>query len=445
MSKASLIDAFNIERKDLKLSSISDYEIFQDKRLLDDLRTRIIENLIDKDIPEDKKINEFINEEIDNVIEGYDLSNLERSHLFNLIENEINGFGPLTELLEDKNITEIMVNSPKEIYIEIDGQLIKDESVSFINDDHIIRTIERLIEPLGRTIDAANPMVDSRLLDGSRINAVIPPLSTKGPVITIRKFKETMTSIDDLIRIGSLTPYMARFLESAVKGKLNIIVCGGTGSGKTTLLNILSSFINNHERILTIEDAAELHLRQEHVISLETRVTNYDNDGEITIRDLVRNSLRMRPDRIIVGEVRGKEAFDMLQAMNTGHDGSLTTLHANGASDALNRLETMVLMSGLDIPIKAIREYIISAIDLVVNIERMNDGKRKITSISEIEGFYEDRIKLKEIFKFNQKGLTDNGEVDGEFILFKTTPQVYKKIISHGINDIDDIFEKNKK
>ncbi len=445
MSKASLIDAFNIERKDLKLSSISDYEIFQDKRLLDDLRTRIIENLIDKDIPEDKKINEFINEEIDNVIEGYDLSNLERSHLFNLIENEINGFGPLTELLEDKNITEIMVNSPKEIYIEIDGQLIKDESVSFINDDHIIRTIERLIEPLGRTIDAANPMVDSRLLDGSRINAVIPPLSTKGPVITIRKFKETMTSIDDLIRIGSLTPYMARFLEAAVKGKLNIIVCGGTGSGKTTLLNILSSFINNHERILTIEDAAELHLRQEHVISLETRVTNYDNDGEITIRDLVRNSLRMRPDRIIVGEVRGKEAFDMLQAMNTGHDGSLTTLHANGASDALNRLETMVLMSGLDIPIKAIREYIISAIDLVVNIERMNDGKRKITSISEIEGFYEDRIKLKEIFKFNQKGLTDNGEVDGEFILFKTTPQVYKKIISHGINDIDDIFEKNKK
>lgn len=442
LNKVSLIDAFNIERKAPKIASISDYEIFPDKKLLDSLRTTIVERLIDKEIPEDKVLNEFINEEVETAIEGYDLTNLERSHLFNLIDNEINGYGPLTELLEDKNITEIMVNNPDEIYIEIDGQLIKDESVSFINDEHIVRTIERLIEPLGRTIDAANPMVDSRLLDGSRINAVIPPLSTKGPVITIRKFKETMTSIEDLIRIGSLTPYMARFLEAAVKGKLNIIVCGGTGSGKTTLLNILGRFISSQERIITIEDAAELHLHQEHVISLETRVTNYDSDSEVTIRDLVRNSLRMRPDRIIVGEVRGKEAFDMLQAMNTGHDGSLTTLHANGASDALNRLETMVLMSGLDIPIKAIREYITSAIDLVVNIERMNDGKRKITSISEIDGFEEDHIKLKEIFKFNQKGLTENGEVDGEFILYKTTPKVYKKMVSHGINSIDDIFKK---
>lgn len=445
MSKTSLIDAFNIERKAPKIHSLSDYEIFPDKKLLDELRTTIVENLIDKDIPEDKVLNEFINEEIDSAIEGYDLSNLERNHLYNLIDNEINGYGPLTEILEDKNITEIMVNGPDEIYIEMDGNIIKDESVSFINDEHIVRTIERLIEPLGRTIDTANPMVDSRLLDGSRINAVIPPLSTKGPVITIRKFKETMTSIDDLIRIGTLTPYMARFLEASVKGKLNIIVCGGTGSGKTTLLNILSSFIHPQERIITIEDAAELHLRQNHVISLETRVTNYDNDSEITIRDLVRNSLRMRPDRILVGEVRGKEAFDMLQAMNTGHDGSLTTLHANGAQDALNRLETMVLMSGLDIPIKAIREYITSAIDLVVNIERMNDGKRKITSISEIDGFVEDKIKLKEIFKFNQKGLTENGEVDGEFILYKTIPKVYKKLISRGINDLEDIFSKESK
>ena len=439
-NKTSLIDVFNIERKSPKIESVTDYEIFADKKLLDDLRTKIVENLIDKEIPEDKVLNEFINEEIDSAIEGYDLSNLERSHLYNLIDNEINGYGPITELLSDKNITEIMVNSPNEIYIEIDGQLIKDESISFINDEHIVRTIQRLIEPLGRTIDAANPMVDSRLQDGSRINAVIPPLSTRGPVITIRKFKETMANIEDLIRIGSLTPYMARFLEASVKGKLNIIVCGGTGSGKTTLLNILSSFINTHERIITIEDAAELHLHQEHVISLETRVTNYDSDGEVTIRDLVKNSLRMRPDRIIVGEVRGKEAFDMLQAMNTGHDGSLTTLHANGAQDALNRLETMVLMSGLDIPIKAIREYIASAIDLVVNIERMNDGKRKVTSISELAGFEEDRIKLKEIFKFTQKGLTETGAVDGEFLMYKTMPKVYKKISAHGITDIDDIW-----
>lgn len=445
MPKTSLIDAFNIERKMPKNAIYSDYEIFRDKKLLDDLRTRIVENLIDKEIPEDKILNEFINEEIDATIEGYDLSNLERSHLFNLIDNEINGFGPITELLEDKNITEIMVNSPNEIYIEIDGQLIKDESVSFINDEHILRTIERLIEPLGRTIDASNPMVDSRLQDGSRINAVIPPLSTRGPVITIRKFKETMTNIEDLIRVGTMTPYMARFLEAAVKAKLNIIVCGGTGSGKTTLLNILSNFISSQERIITIEDAAELHLRQEHVIALETRITNYDSDGEVTIRDLVRNSLRMRPDRIIVGECRGSEAFDMLQAMNTGHDGSLTTLHANGPLDALNRLETMILMSGLDIPIKAIREYIVSAIDIVVNIERMNDGKRKVTSICELEGLDVDHIKLKEIFKFNQLGLTESGSVDGEFILYKTIPQVYKKMISRGIHDLEDIFSKMSK
>lgn len=441
MSKTSLIEAFNIERKKPKFNDVSDYEVFPDKKLLDELRVKIVENLIDQEIPEDKLLQQFINDEIDKSIEGYDLTNLERSHLYNLIDNEINGYGPLTELLEDKNITEIMVNSPKEIYIEIDGQLIKDESVSFINDEHIIRTIERMIGPMGRTIDATNPMVDSRIKDGSRINAVIPPLSTKGPIITIRKFKKEMTSADDMIRIGSMTPYMATFLEAAVKGKCNIIICGGTGSGKTTLLNILSSFIPDNERIITIEDAAELKLEKEHVISLETRVTNYDNEGEITIRDLVINALRMRPDRIIVGEVRGKEAFDMLQAMNTGHEGSLTTLHANGAKDALNRLETMVLMSGLDIPIKAIREYIVSAIDLVVNIERMNDGKRKVTSICELESFHDGDINLKEIFAFHQKGLTDNGEVDGEYILYdKEVPKVYKKIASRGITEIDEMF-----
>lgn len=442
MSKSSLLDAFNIERKSMSNAIYSDYEVFPDKKLLDDLRTNIVENLIDKEIPEDKNLSEFINEEIDTVTEGYDLTNTERNHLYHLIDNEINGYGPITELLEDKNISEIMVNSPNEIYIEIDGQLIKDESVSFIDDEHIVRTIERLIEPLGRTIDTSNPMVDSRLSDGSRINAVIPPLSTKGPVLTIRKFKSNMTNIEDFIRMGSLTPYMARFLEAAVKGKLNIIVCGGTGSGKTTLLNILSSFIGSHERIITIEDAAELHLHQRHVISLETRITNYESNNEVTIRDLVRNSLRMRPDRIIVGEVRGKEAFDMLQAMNTGHDGSLTTLHANGSIDALNRLETMILMSGLDIPIKAIREYITNAIDIVVNIERMNDGKRKVTSICELEGFQEDRIKLKEIFKFNQLGITESGSVEGEFVLYKNIPRVYKKLISRGLNDLEDIFGK---
>lgn len=446
MKKTSLLEAFNIERKVKELDNLNDYDIFPDKKLLDELRTRIVENLIDKEIPEDKLLKQFINDEIDETIEGYDLTNLERAHLYNLIDNEINGYGPLTELLEDQNITEIMVNSPKEIYIEMDGQIIKDESVSFINDEHIVRTIQRLIGPIGRTIDASNPMVDSRLEDGSRINAVIPPLSTKGPVITIRKFKEEMTHVEDMIRIGSMTPYMATFLDAAVRGKCNILICGGTGSGKTTLLNILSGFISNDERIITIEDAAELRLNQKHVISLETRVTNYDSDREITIRDLVINSLRMRPDRIIVGEVRGKEAFDMLQAMNTGHEGSMTTLHANGPKDALNRLETMVLMSGIDIPIKAVREYMVNAIDLIVNIDRMSDGKRKVTSICELNGMKEDEIILSEIFAFRQKGLTSKKEVDGEYILYdKIIPNVYDKIASRGIRDIDFMFHFDKK
>lgn len=440
--KNSLYEAFDIQRKTTNMHNVSDYDIFPDKKLLDTLRTKIIENIIDKDIPEDKSLTEFINDSINNSIMGYDLTHLERSHLYNLIDNEINGYGPLTELLKDKNITEIMVNSPEEIYIEIDGQLIKDEGISFIDKKHIIRTIRRLIEPLGRTIDVANPMVDCRLLDGSRINAVIPPLSPKGPVITIRKFKDSMASVEDLIRIGALTPYMARFLEAAVQGKLNIIVCGGTGSGKTTLLNILSGFIQENERIITIEDEAELKLKQNHVISLETRTINDKNKNEITIRDLVIHSLHMRPDRIIVGEVRGKEAFDMLQAMNTGHEGSITTLHANSCEDALNRLETMILMSGIKLPIKSIREYILNAIDLVVNIERMSDGKRKITSICEITGFKEETLELSKIFEFKQMGLTQTNEVDGEYILYGNVPNVYKKIVNRGIHSIDDIFEK---
>ena len=441
MKKISLSDAFDINRTARSEVPVTDYEIFKDKELLDELRTKIIENLIDTEIPASASLNEYINAEIDRSIEGYDLSNLERSHIYNLIDNEINGYGPLTELLKDKNITEIMVNGPDEIYIEIDGRLIKDESVSFINNEHIIRTIQRMIQPLGRTIDASCPMVDSRLRYGSRINAVIPPLSLKGPVITIRKFKESVGSIDDLLRMGTMTPYMARFLESCVLGRLNIIVCGGTGSGKTTLLNILSSFISDRERIVTIEDAAELNLMQEHVIPLETRVMNYDREGEITIRDLVINALRMRPDRIIVGECRGKEAFDMLQAMNTGHDGSLTTMHANGPLDALNRLETMVLMSGLDIPIKAIREYIYNAIDLVVNIERLNDGRRKVVSISELEAMEDGDIVLRDIFAFKQEGLTDNGAVNGEFIRYDFIPKVLQKLRQKGIIDIEYIFE----
>lgn len=435
-----LTEAFEIKTNAINTPS-NDYETFKNKTLLNDLRNKIIQNIIDKKMNSKGSINDYIKDEIDRTIKNYDLSNIEISYLYNLIENEITGNGPITDLLKDDEITEIMVNGINEVYVEINGRIFKDESVSFINDDHIIRTIQRMIQPVGRTIDNSNPMVDARLKDGSRLNAVIPPLSINGPVLTIRKFKKNLRDIDELLRMGTLTPYMARFLEAAVKAKLNILVCGGTGSGKTTLLNVLSSFIEENERIVTIEDAAELNLEQEHVVSLETKVVNYEGKGGVGIRELVINSLRMRPDRIIVGEVRGSEAFDMLQAMNTGHDGSITTIHANSPSDALNRLETMVLMSGIEIPINAIRGYIESAIDIVVDINRMSDGKRKIVSICEVTGIKEDKIQLKEIFGFRQNSVTESGSVIGEFVMYKRIPQIYKKIKSKGINEIKDIFE----
>lgn len=441
MPKKSLVEVFDIAPKGESIKSLKDYDIFPDKKLLDSLRNKIITNLIDNNIPDDKLLEQYINDEIDETLVGYDLGTIERNHIFNLIQNEINGYGPITELLSDNSVTEIMVNGPDEIYVEIDGRIIRDDSVSFIDDNHIIRTIQRIVQPLGRTIDAANPMVDARLKDGSRLNAIIPPLSLKGPVLTIRKFSRNLDNIEDILRKGTMTIHMARFLEAAVKAKLNIIICGGTGTGKTSLLNILSSFIDDNERIITIEDAAELKLKQSHVISLETRLVNYEGSGEITIRDLVRNSLRMRPDRIIVGEVRGKEAFDMMQAMNTGHEGSLTTLHANSPEDALNRLETMLLMNDMDIPVSAVRGYIENAINLIVNIERLADGRRKVTSICEVVGMKDGNIKLKEIFAFKQKGVTKNNEVIGEFVMYKYTPKVYDKIKRAGITTLVDLFE----
>ena len=442
MNKKSLIDAFEVKPSSLKISNISDYEIFQDKELLDNLRTKIIQNLIDENIPEDKLLEQYINDEIDKSISGYDLDYLQRNYIYNLIQNEITGYGPITELLSDNSVTEIMVNAPDSIYVEVDGKIVREETVSFINDKHIIRTIQRIVQPLGRTIDAANPMVDARLRDGSRLNAIIPPLSLKGPVLTIRKFAKNLDSIEDLLVKGALTNDMAVFLEACVKAKLNIIISGGTGTGKTTLLNILSSFIGSEERIITIEDAAELKLKQNHVISLETRMTNYEGEGEVTIRDLVRNSLRMRPDRIIVGEVRGKEAFDMMQAMNTGHEGSITTLHANSPMDALNRLETMILMNEMAIPVGAVRGYIENAVDIVVQIDRLTDGRRKVTSISEVNGLSDGNIVVREIFGYVQTDTTDDGTVIGDFVKKRRTPNVYDKIKRRGINEIDRIFVK---
>ena len=435
----SLLNEFNVRKKELVVQDTNDYEVFPDKNKLEMLRTKIVQNLINNQIPSNVSLEQYINDEIDATLEDYDLSAAQRNYIFNLIQNEINGYGPLTDLLNNDTVTEIMVNGINDIYVEVDGKLVKDESISFINDNHIIRTIQRIVQPLGRTIDAVNPMVDARLRDGSRLNAIIPPLSLTGPVITIRKFSKKMNSIDDLLRMGTLTTYMAMFLEACVEAKLNIIISGGTGTGKTTLLNILSSFISDEERIITIEDAAELKLHQTHVISLETRMVNYEGEGEITIRDLVRNSLRMRPDRIIVGEVRGKEAFDMLQAMNTGHEGSITTLHANSPEDAVNRLETMMLMNDMELPVNAIRNYIEKAINIIIQIDRLPDGKRKISSISEIVGLKDEKVELKEIFAFKESGLSEQGEVRGEFILNKRIPKVYDRMKRKGIN-LKDIF-----
>lgn len=416
----------------------NEYNIFKDKSFLDDLRIKILEKLSDNHLYDDVN-KDVILEMIDDVTYGYEISNEERNYLFHLIDNEINGVGPLTELINDPNVTEIMVNGVSQVYIELDGVLRKDESVSFIDDNHILRTIDRLLEEDGKSVNTTHPMVDARLNDGSRINVVIPPLAPH-PTITIRKFRKTIADLDTLVGNGALTPYMARFLEASVKAKLNILVTGTTGAGKTTLLNILSNFIQDDERIVTIEEIRELNLNQSHVVSLETKNANFDGKGEVTVKDLVHNSLKMRPDRIIIGELLGGEAFYYLQALNTGHDGSLSTIHGNSAKDALSRLETLSLLSGVPISTEALREYIGNALDLVVNFSRMKDGKRKITNISEVIGVKNGEIEVKDIFTFKSDGLSDRGDVLGEFTLVKGKPGVLTKIQDQGIHDLDDMF-----
>jgi pilus assembly protein CpaF len=435
MSK--LLSEFNVHFGN-SYYEMNDYNVFKDKDLLDEFRFRILESISDNN-GTGKIETEEILKTIDDVTYGYELSKDERNYLYTLIDNEVNGNGPLTELLNDPLVTEIMVNSPNEVYIEIDGVLKRDESVSFIDDNHIMRTIDRLLEQDGKNVTSINSMVDARLNDGSRINVVIPPLS-KNPTITIRKFRRNITDMETLIGDGALTPYMARFLEAAVKAKLNILISGSTGAGKTSLLNILSNFISDDERIVTIEEVRELNLKQNHVVSLETKSPNFDGKGEITVKDLVYNSLKMRPDRIIIGELLGGEAFYYLQALNTGHDGSLTTLHANSPKEALSRLETMALLSGVNISMEALREYISNALDLVVNISRMKDGKRKVTSISEVVGFANGEIVLKEIFNFKVDNINKNGDVLGEFKLEKYKPIALKRINDAGIIDINDMF-----
>lgn len=359
------------------------------------------------------------------------LTRAEEAKLAQEILDDVIGLGPLEPMLRDSTISEIMVNSASQIYVERFGKLELSNS-SFRDDAHVLQVINRIVSAIGRRCDEANPMVDARLADGSRVNAVIPPVALKGPTITIRKFSSTPLKVGDLIGYGSLSAQMANFLESAVKGRCNIIVSGGTGSGKTTLLNVLSAYIPDGERIVTIEDAAELRLEQNHVVTLESRPANIEGKGTITIRDLVRNALRMRPDRIIVGEVRSGETLDMLQAMNTGHEGSLTTVHANTPRDVISRLETMVMMSGMELPAKAIREQIASAIDLIVHQTRFRDGSRKIVNISEVVGMEGDTITIQDIFTYRQDGFDGTGKISGQFVPTGIHPKVASKIRDNG-------------
>jgi pilus assembly protein CpaF len=410
-----------------------------------DLKTRVQNRLLAEldpsmDITKIEEVRRTIQDLFEQILseENIVLSRPERARLFEQIAAEILGLGPLQPLLEDDTITEIMVNGAKNIYVERKGKIHR-VPVTFESNEHVMRIIDRIVAPLGRRIDESSPYVDARLQDGSRVNAVIPPISLVGPALTIRKFSKNPITVEQVIQFGSITAESVQFLKACVESRLNIIISGGTGSGKTTLLNILSSFIPGDERIITIENAAELQLRQEHVVTLESRPPNIEGRGEITIRDLVINSLRMRPERIIVGECRGGETLDMLQAMNTGHDGSMTTAHSNSPRDTLARIETMCLMAGMDLPIKAIREQISSAVDLIVHQSRMRDGTRKVTNITEVSGMEGDVITMTDLFVFEQTGI-ENNKVMGRLRPTGLRPKFMDKIEASGIHLPPSIF-----
>jgi len=374
------------------------------------------------------------------VSESAPLSVKQRKVVIQRIEDEVMGLGPLEPLLADKSISDILVNGSKSVYIERRGKLER-TNVTFNDDSHLMNTIDRIVSAIGRRIDESSPMVDARLADGSRVNAIIPPLAIDGPSVSIRRFAVELLSVDDLISLGTMSSEMAKVLEAIVNARLNVLISGGTGSGKTTSLNILSGFIPHDERVVTIEDSAELQLQQPHVVRLETRPPNIEGRGEVTSRDLVRNSLRMRPERIIVGEVRGAEALDMLQAMNTGHDGSLTTIHANTPRDALGRIENMVSMTGINFPIKALRAQIASAIDVVIQVSRLEDGSRKLVSIQEINGMEGDIITMSELFTFDRSGIDGDGKVVGRIKATGVVPGFYKNLAARGIDLPIEMFE----
>ena len=372
---------------------------------------------------------------------GYQLSNSDKQKIVKYVSDEIFGYGPINPLIHDPTVSEIMVNSYNQVFVERDGKIERTDII-FRDNAHVLHTIDKIITPLGRRVDESSPMVDARLPDGSRVNAIIPPLAIKGPTLTIRKFATDPFTSEDLISFGTMTREIARFLRACVRARINMLVSGGTGSGKTTTLNVLSSFIPEKERIVTIEDAAELQLRQEHVVTLESRPANIEGKGQITIRDLVINSLRMRPDRIVVGEVRGGEALDMLQAMNTGHDGSISTLHANNPRDALARMETMVLMAGMDLPLRAIREQVSSAVNLIVQQARFNDGSRKITNVTEVVGMEGDIITLQDIFVYRQSGFNEKGYVTGKHLATGIIPKCMEKLKAYGEDISTDVFKE---
>lgn len=416
----------------------------KDKRKLKGALIDLINRELDKKSPDSSAeyqalVRKLITSAYSKIANDFPLTKYEQTQILTEIENEIIGFGPIQPLLDDPDISEIMIYGPEQVYIERNGKL-EDTSVKFSDNDHLMSIVNRILSPLGRRVDQENMMVDARLPDGSRVNIAIPPVSVDGASITIRKFLESKLTMGQIVKLDTLTDHMAEFLQACIAARLNILISGNTSSGKTTLLNILAGSIPDEERIITIEDAAELKLNQKYVVRMETRMPNIDGRGAVTTRDLVRNALRMRPDRIIVGEVRTGEALDMLQAMNTGHDGSITTLHANSPRDAISRLETMAMMAGLEIPMLALRTQIAAAIDLIIHMERLSDGTRKVTKITEVPRMEGDIVTLSDIFKFDQTGVASNGKVLGEMEATGLRPLFTPRLEATGIKLRSEIY-----